>query len=241
MNTLDEVRLMYPLLMPDERNQFVYTIFDGNARKDAELAAAFEACDGFGEMAFAWNWKLLVDAMPADSFKFLEVGVYKGRVLGLIGLCARRTGRTVFLHGVTPLCTIGDKYSRYDESNYFADIHGALGKCGVRTDALQLHIGLSQDPAILRSAAAGGPYDCVFIDGCHDYEVVVADIKAYLPLVKVGGYFVMDDSSLYIEKPYGQFLGHPDVSRAAKEHLTEEAGVKHIVAIGHNQVWQRVR
>jgi cephalosporin hydroxylase len=88
--------------------------------------------------------------------------------------------------------------------------------------------------------AADGPYECVFIDGCHDYEVVVADIKAYLPLVKIGGYFVMDDSSLYIEKPYGQFLGHPDVSRAAKEYLTEAAGVRHIVAVGHNQVWQRV-
>ena len=50
----------------------------------------------------------------------------------------------------------------------------------------------------------------------------------------------MDDSSLYIEHPYGQFHGHPDVSRAAKEYLTEAAGVKHIVAVGHNQVWQKV-
>jgi hypothetical protein len=239
MNTLDEVRLMYPLLSADDRNRVVYTVFESAARKDAELARAFELCEGFGEMAFAWNWKLLVDAMPA-SFKFLEVGVYKGRVLGLVGLCAERERRLVSLHGVTPLCNIGDKYSRYDESNYFGDVYGALAKCGVPANRLKLHIGLSQDPAILRDVREDGPYDCIFIDGCHDYEVVVADIKAYLPLVKVGGYFVMDDSSLYIEKPYGQFLGHPDVSRAAKEYLTEAAGVRHIVAVGHNQVWQRV-
>jgi len=237
---MDEVRLMYPLLSPDDRNRFVYTVFESAARGDSALLRAFEACEGFGELAFAWNWKLLVDAMPAEGFKFLEVGVYKGRVLGLVGLCAQRAGRSVKLHGVTPLCNIGDKYSRYDESNYFGDIYGALGKCGVGADSLKLHIGLSQDPAILRDVAADGPYDCVFIDGCHDYDVVVEDIKAYLPLVKVGGYFVMDDSSLYIEKPYGQFLGHPDVSRAAKEYLTPAFGVQHIVAVGHNQVWQRV-
>jgi len=230
---------MYPLLSAEDRNRVVYTAFESSAREDKELLAAFEACEGFGELAFAWNWKLLVDAMPA-TFKFLEVGVYKGRVLGLVGLCARRAGRSVNLNGVTPLCNIGDKYSRYDESNYFGDIYGALTKCGVPADCLRLHIGLSQDQKLLRDVRDGGPYDCVFIDGCHDYEVVVADIKAYLPLVKVGGYFVMDDSSLYIEKPYGQFLGHPDVSRAAQEYLTEAAGVRHIVAVGHNQVWQRV-
>jgi hypothetical protein len=74
MNTLDEVRLMYPLLAADDRNRVVYTVFESAARKDAELTRAFEACEGFGELAFAWNWKLLVDAMPA-GFKFREVGV----------------------------------------------------------------------------------------------------------------------------------------------------------------------
>ena len=239
MNTLDGVRLMYQLLAPEDRNRIVYTVFEEHARKDEELLRAFEACEGFGELAFAWNWKLIVDAMP-DSFRFLEVGVYKGRVLGLVGLCALRAGRNFKLHGVTPLCNLGDKYSRYDESNYFGDIYSSLAKCGVPADSLRLHIGLSQDSKILRDVGDDGQYDCIFIDGCHDYDVVVADIKAYLPLVKIGGYFVMDDSSLYIEKPYGQFLGNPDVSRAAQEYLTESAGVKHVVAIGHNQVWQRV-
>ena len=74
MNTLDEVRLMYPLLSADDRNRIVYTVFEQNARKDAELIRACNTCEGFGEVAFAWNWKLLVDAMPA-GFKFLEVGV----------------------------------------------------------------------------------------------------------------------------------------------------------------------
>jgi len=240
MNSLEEVALIYPMLAPTERNAFVYKTFEEKARADTELAAGFEACEGFGELAFAWNWKLLVDAMPASGFKFLEVGVYKGRVLAQVGMCARRVGKPVVLHGVTPLCNIGDKYSQYDVSDYYGDIHRALRKCSVDADRLKVFIGLSLDKAILRNVAAGGPYDIVFIDGCHDYEVVVGDIKNYLPLVKLGGYFVMDDSSLYIDHPYGQFHGHPDVSRAAKEYLTEAAGVKHIVAVGHNQVWQRV-
>jgi len=241
MSTLEEVSLIYPLLPADERNRYMYTEFDRQAKEDAELIRTFNACEGFGEPAFAWNWKLVVDAMP-NNFKFLEVGVYKGRVLAQVGMCAQRLGKTCELHGVTPLSNIGDKYlPRYQESNYLNDIHKAFGICGVPLSNLKLHVGLSQDLQILTDVCKQAPYDCVFIDGCHDYTVVVADIQQYLPLLKVGGYFVMDDSSLYIEHPYGQFLGHPDVSRAAKTYLTEAAGVKHVVAVGHNQVWRRIR
>ncbi len=42
---------------------------------------------GFGYRAFHWLWKLLVDAMP-NRFRFLEIGVYKGQVISLVGLLA---------------------------------------------------------------------------------------------------------------------------------------------------------
>ena len=240
MNSLADVARIYSTADPAERHKIVYTGFEDAARADNRLKTTFEACDGFGELAFAWNWKLLVDAMPAGGFSMLEVGVYKGRVLAQVGLCAARTGRKAQLYGVTPLCNLGDKYSRYDVSNYFGDIQTNFNKCQVPMESLQLFIGLSQDSDILKQVTKKAPYDIIFIDGCHDYEVVLQDIDAYVPLVRTGGYFVMDDCSLYVHAPYGQFLGHPDVSRAAEERLRNHPQLRHVVAVGHNQVWQKI-
>src|ERR1700760_4759787 len=57
---------------------------------------------GFGDRAFQWMWKLLVDEMPKE-FSFLEVGVFRFQIVSLIRLLADRTNRTVKRYGVTPL------------------------------------------------------------------------------------------------------------------------------------------
>jgi hypothetical protein len=240
MNSLAAVAGIYSTTSPKERNKLVYTGFEAAAKADLQLSTSFAECDGFGELAFAWNWKLLVDAIPTKEFSMLEVGVYKGRVLAQVGMCARRVGKVPRLYGVTPLCDLGDKYSRYDVSNYFGDIQTNFSKCQVPIETLQLFIGLSQDSDILQQVSKVAPYDIIFIDGCHDYEVVLQDIEGYIPFLRVGGYFVMDDCSLYLEAPYGQFLGHPDVSRAAEERLRNHPQLRHMVAVGHNQVWQKI-
>ncbi len=92
----------------------------------------------------------------------------------------------------------------------------------------------------MSEAAARGQYDILFIDGCHDYPVVVQDIQNYLPMLKNGGLLVMDDASLYIEKPFGQFHGHPDVGQAIKDKLDGRTDVKHLFAVGHNRVWRKL-
>jgi predicted O-methyltransferase YrrM len=38
-----------------------------------------------------------------------------------------------------------------------------------------------------------GPVDLLFIDGDHSYQAVIADLKAYLPKVKVGGLLILHD------------------------------------------------
>ena len=100
--------------------------------------------------------------------------------------------------------------------------------------------GLSTDFAAMNEVNATGPYDVVFIDGCHDYEVVCQDIKNYVPMLKAGGYLVMDDASLFLEKPYGQFLGHKDVCQAIKDTIDNSSlGLTHSFAVGHNRVWRK--
>ncbi len=38
-----------------------------------------------------------------------------------------------------------------------------------------------------------GPVDLLFIDGDHSYQAVIADLKTYLPKVKVGGLLILHD------------------------------------------------
>lgn len=52
--------------------------------------------------------------------------------------------------------------------------------------------------------------DFVFLDACHDYEAVKADIKAWLPKVRPGGILAGDDWENRL---------HPGVTQAAAELL----------------------
>jgi predicted O-methyltransferase YrrM len=57
-----------------------------------------------------------------------------------------------------------------------------------------------------------GELDLVFIDGAHDYDSVLADLKAWEPKVKAGGIFA------------GHDIDSPEVQRAL-----EDAGIEYHV------------
>lgn len=230
----------YYLKGESDRHEVIYKTFDKNVTEhNPELSKAFNAADGFGEHAFCWNWHLIVAAMPS-TFKFLEIGVYKGRTLGVIQLLANKMNKSCEIYGVTPLTNVGDKYSRYNDENYSYSLFMNLSKMGVDIDNINIVKGLSTDFVAMNEVNATGPYDVVFIDGCHDYEVVCQDIKNYVPMLKSGGYLVMDDASLFLEKPYGQFLGHKDVCQAIKDTIDNSSlGLTHSFAVGHNRVWRK--
>lgn len=64
--------------------------------------------------------------------------------------------------------------------------------------------------------------DLVYIDGSHDYEDVLADLKAYWPLVRPGGILMGDD------------LGWAGVRQAVREFTTERG----LTIREHpNQIW----
>ena len=57
-------------------------------------------------------------------------------------------------------------------------------------------------------------------------------------MLKKGGYLVLDDASLFLENPFGRFLGHEDVCRAIKDTLDARTDLTHLFAVGHNRVWK---
>ncbi len=242
-DTLQEVDTFYnssdSTLSAGERHNRIYQEFETNVRlRDPQLQQAFLSTEGFGELAFQWNWWLAVKDAPA-AFKFLEVGVYKGRVLATIQYLADRMKKSPTIVGVTPLSTEGDKYSGYDDVDYFAAIRRSFEKTQASFANTRIIKGYSQDPVTLCEAAQQGPYDIIFIDGCHDYDVVCQDISNYVALLREGGLLVMDDASLFLEAPAGRFHGHPDVARAIRDHIDTNAALKHIYAVGHNRVWRK--
>lgn len=241
-DTLAEVQTYYAdaSRTPKERHETIYTAFERNVQTKApKLAKAFFETEGFGELAFQWNWHLAVQDVPTD-FRFLEVGVYKGRVLATIQALADKCGKHATIVGVTPLSGVGDKYSGYEDVDYFAAIQRAFQTTEATFANTRIIQGYSQDPITLMEAAKEGPYDILFIDGCHDYDVVCQDITNYVPMLKEGGLLVLDDASLFLPSPAGRFHGHPDVAKAIADVLDPRNDLQHIYAVGHNRVWRKV-
>lgn len=246
-DTLEEVTAFYRQPLPRaEVHTRIYEQFMKTAvAQQPAMVSAFLATDGFGELPFAWNWFLCVAAAAKAKankeapVRFLEIGVFKGRSMALVQLAATLLGQKAELWGVTPLSGAGDKYSGYDAVDYAAAIRDTFRKARATQDNAAIIQGLSQDVAAIAEAAKHAPYDIIYIDGCHDYEAVCADIRNYVPMLRVGGLLVMDDASLYIESPAGLFKGHPDVGRAIQDCLDGRDDMEHLFAVGHNRVWRR--
>jgi len=222
------------------KNHIIYDIFFKNLTKLPILYEHFNKTQGFGELSFSWNWNLILQEM-SNNFNFLEIGVYKGRILTLIKLLANMQNKTCNIVGVTPLENVGDKYSNYDNDNYYRAIQKGFSNLNLNMNNVEIIKGLSQDEEVIQRVKNMTPFDIIFIDGSHDYEVVCLDIINYVPLLNINGYLVMDDSSLYIENPGGQFKGHPDVGKAIIDILEKDDRMEELYACGHNRVWKKIK
>lgn len=194
---------------------------------------------GFGERAFHWLWKLIVDEMPTD-FRFLEVGVYKGQVLSLIRLLAERTGKQADIVGVTLLSSfsgVTGKFSPFPEDNYEA--HIARLHSRFAQEPPHLLVGDSTYPQTQERATDLAPFDIVYVDGCHELDYVIDDLRFYPQLLRPGGLLVVDDSACFMKQPWGYFQGIQDVSLAVRTVIELDSDFEHLLAVMHNRVWRK--
>ena len=208
--------------------------FTALVNADVELSAhrgyIERTASGFGERAFHWLWKLLIDEMPKE-FSMLEIGVYKGQVLSLVNLLATRVGGRAHVTGVTLLSSFGG-FADEDYAGHIRRVHDEFGLAFPL-----LIVGDSTERETQEIAALRGPYDIVYVDGCHDYDYVVNDLLFYPTLLRDGGYLVVDDSSCNLHQPFGYFQGIEDVSRAVKDVIESNPAYVHLLAVMHNRVW----
>lgn len=193
---------------------------------------------GYGERVFhAMWWHIFNEYRPKTC---LEIGVHRGQVLSLWGLCARLLGEQIFVAGVSPLDGLGDSVSNYVGSSE-----------GYRQSIRRLHehFSLSQpeliearseDPVAV-SFVSSRAWDLVYIDGSHDFEVVQLDVQNAIDSLTVGGILVLDDATLDAVRalPLSAFPGHRGPTAAARQ-LNQNRRFRSIGSVGHNVVYLKV-
>jgi hypothetical protein len=192
---------------------------------------------GFGERCFLWMWNDIVARMPQE-FTFMEIGVFRGQILGLVKLLAERQGKKVRRIGITPLDTTDGHW----ESDYEADIKKLHDTFNIANDYELITLDSTNPEAI--NLASQNPPDVLYIDGGHTYEVVKSDLTHYLPILKVGGTLVIDDCNNAIPMPWGYFQGIQSVSLAVDEVLPKEGSTeywKHELNLVHNRVLTKLK
>lgn len=229
MNSIKEVQSIWQ--DTPETHKLINETFTDLVNADPKLKAyrdwIEEKVFGFGERSFLWLWKLLLDEIPNPEF--LEIGVFRGQILGLIRMLSPKASIT----GITPL----DSTDGHWESDYAADIK--LLHSTFKLKQPKIIKGLSTDEEVLTEAGKK-EYDIIYIDGGHSYEVARDDVYRYSSFVKVGGYLIIDDAGNKFNMPDGYFKGIEPVSKAVDELLPNEY-YEEIFNVMHNRVFRRIK
>lgn len=189
------------------------TVFSERLLLRLGIRRQWEEIDGW------FNWRSAQEEAVAqfpDGSRFVEVGTYLGRSLCSLGEVVELSDKRITIIGVDTCRGSGPEGWR--EKDYHAaavqqgggTFAGALHKnvldCGF-ADKIQL---LISDSVTASRLFADASFDWVHLDARHDYASVKADIEAWLPKVKSGGWLSGDD---YDEEKW------PEVVKAVRDLL----------------------
>lgn len=190
---------------------------------------------GFGEDAFHTMWFLLFREFRPTSF--LEIGVFRGQSLSLAALLAREFKLDCFVQGIAPFSSAGDAVSKYRSGlNYQADTLQNFAHFNLSAPAL---LKAYSTDAAAKQLIASRPWDLIYIDGNHDYEIAKQDWELCSQNLAPGGIIVLDDSGLTtcFRPPTFATGGHPGPSQLAQE--ISRPPFTEILQVGHNRVFQK--
>lgn len=205
---------------------------------------------GFGYRAFHHLWYLLLHDLSGYSTTLtaLEIGVYKGQVLSLWVMVATALSLSIKAIGISPLSgteiealdrgareELAREKSVYPDLDYLKAIKDLFREFSLPLDNLRLIRGLSTNRQIL-SSMQNASLDLLYIDGDHRYNTVLSDIRHYSPLVRAGGYLIMDDAGFFLPGE-GFWKGIKSVSRACAE--LPALGFANVLNVAHARVFQR--
>ena len=149
-----------------------------------------------------FQWRPLQEeaaAHFANGSWFVEVGCYLGRSICSLGEVVRDAGLDVRIVGVDSARGSGpegrgdnDAHRSavdYGGGTFAGQLHRNIIDCGL-AETIQLVI---SDSVAAADLFADGSLEWVHLDARHDYQSVVADINAWAPKVRPGGWLSGDD------------------------------------------------
>jgi cephalosporin hydroxylase len=190
---------------------------------------------GFGEDAFHAMWWLIMREFRPQ--RCLEIGVYRGQVISLWSLIAKSLGYSCEVHGISPFSAANDSVSIYrNDLDYLGDVLHNFEYFDLPRP--QLIKAFSTDPQAVQQVQSA-VWDMIYIDGCHDFDVVLADYELCRPQLSHNGIMVLDDSSLgtNFEPPLFASAGHPGPSRVVGEYAM--SALLFLGAVGHNNIFRQ--
>lgn len=220
------------------RHEIIKNTFDFNVNgtpflkehRDWVEANAF----GFGERCFHWLHFLLVLEMPKE-YTFMEIGVFRFQTISLQKLIAGLMYKKVNRIAITPL----DSSDGHWESDYAKDGEIIHDQFELEKDYIVLH-GKSQDVKIIEQAKQY-PCDILYVDGDHSYAATLSDLRNYHPILKVGGYLLVDDACNDMKMPWGFFQGIQAVTDATLDFMAEYRDkYEFIGSVVHNRLYRKI-
>lgn len=190
---------------------------------------------GFGENAMhAMWWLLLLHHQPQQC---LEIGVYRGQVLSLWALVAKYLHYSCTVYGISPFTNQGDSVSSYmQDIDYYSDVLANFDHFQLPSPILVKH--LSADATAIEQISSK-LWDLIYIDGSHEYDIVLADYQICQRYLRAGGILVLDDAALFTtyQPPLFAFAGHPGPSRVAVDYAMKE--MQFLGGVGHNLIFEK--
>ena len=192
---------------------------------------------GFGNDAHHSMWYFLFQHFKFKNF--LEIGVYRGQVASLMALLQKNAGMPQDVYGISPFEPVGDSVSDYmTQLDYEKDVLTNFKHFGL--DKPTLLKAYSTDE-VAQHLLQSKKWDCVYIDGNHDYPIAKADWELCSANMAMRGLVVMDDASLYCNDHLPgivKFRGHPGPSKLVDE--IDKNKFKEIVRLAHIRVYEKI-
>jgi hypothetical protein len=227
--TFTQVNQAYP--QRDDAYRYLHHAFEHRCSPAVREHRRYFATGGrgFGENAQHAAWDLLLRELEPRSC--LEIGVFRGQVISLWTLIARREGFACDVHAISPFSPAADAVSHYSAGvDYLQDTLRSFDHFGLPHPTTVR--ALSTDPAAIAHVQSR-QWDLIYIDGCHDFEVVLQDYQLCKAQLAPGGVLAIDDSSLdfAFNPPAFAFAGHPGPSTVASMYAQRE--LQFIGSAGH--------
>jgi len=165
-------------------------------------------------------YELMVEQSPNEAH-FVEIGAYYGQSTAFMAVQILNSGKKIKFDVIDTWA--GDGSSEYKDGQWGYELVTRGDEIFEKFKQNLKPVENYYNPIRMDSVKASQLYqdrslDFVFIDGSHDYDFVKADIEAWLPKVKIGGYLGGHD---YMDPD------HLDVIKAVNEAFGENKKIIH--------------